>query len=119
MKDTKAILKEVWKIIDEKQGQDVLILDVREISSFTSFFVLCEGRNPKQSQAISDAISLTLKQEHRLVPEHVEGYREAHWILLDYADFIVHIFGPETRSFYSLEKLWGDGIRLEGQALSA
>ena len=119
MKDTKAILKEVWKIIDEKQGQDVLILDVREISSFSSFFVLCEGRNPKQNQAISDAITVTLKQEYGFLPEHVEGYREASWILIDYGDFIVHIFGSETRSFYSLEKLWGDGIRLEGQALSA
>ena len=119
MNDTKPILKKVWQIIEEKQGQEVTILDVREIASFTSFFVICEGRNKKQLQAICDELTHRLKKEEGLRPSHIEGFREAQWILLDYLEFVIHIFDPKTRSFYAIERLWSDGVRLEAQALSA
>lgn len=119
MTDTKNLLKVVWQVIEEKHGHDVTVLDVREIASFGSFFVICEGLNKKQNQTICDALTLKLKTEEHLRPDHIEGYREAQWILIDYLSFVIHIFLPETRRFYNLEKLWGDGIRLEPQALSA
>ncbi|MFQ5738426.1 MAG: ribosome silencing factor [Acidobacteriota bacterium] len=97
----------------------MIVLDVSEISSFTDFFVICHGNNRKQNQAICDQIVHELRKERHLSPSHLEGYANAEWILLDYLDFVVHIFSQQTRDFYKLEKLWGDGIAVEPRALSA
>ena len=84
-----------------------MILDMRPVVTYTDYFVICSGQNPRQAKAISDEIHETLKRESRLIPR-VSGEREATWILLDYLDVVVHVFTPEARAYYRLEQLWGD-----------
>lgn len=97
---------------DSKQALDIVVLDLRRASGFTDFFVVCSGTNPRQIRAIADTVSERLREED-IRPAHVEGYQGAEWILLDYFDFIVHVFSKETREFYALERLWGDADRVE------
>ncbi len=89
-----------------KNADDLLVLDLRGSAVFTDWFVICSGRSGRQVKAIADAIERALAAE-RVKPRHVEGYAQAEWILLDYFDFVVHVFMPETRAFYGLERLWG------------
>lgn len=119
MSNTKEVLAKVYEAIASKKGENVTVLDVQKISTFTDFFVICDGDNRKQIQAICDAIREKLKNEVRLSPAHLEGYEGAEWILIDYIDFVVHIFSEKARNFYKLERLWSDGIELEPQALIA
>ncbi len=95
----------------DKKAFDVVILDLRHTPAFTDFFVLCSGQNTRQVQAIADAIEESLGSVRRQ-PSHVEGYGKAEWILMDFFTFIVHVFAPQTRDFYSLERLWGDAERI-------
>jgi ribosome-associated protein len=95
-----------------KKATDVVVLDLRRVCSFTDYFLLASGANQRQIQAIADAVLETLKAEH-LRPDHVEGYPKQEWILLDYSDFVVHVFTPRTRAFYDLERLWGEATRTE------
>jgi ribosome-associated protein len=95
-----------------KKATDVVILDVRKATAFVDYFVLASGANQKQLVAIVDAVQEALR-EHGLRPAHVEGYPRAEWILLDYSDFVVHVFTPRSRTFYDLERLWGGATRLE------
>ena len=90
----------------------MVVLDLRPADGFTDYFVIVTGQNPRQIHAIADAVQATLA-EKGAKPTHVEGGDRAGWILLDYFDFIVHIFSPETRAFYSLERLWGSAERIE------
>jgi ribosome-associated protein len=90
---------------ESKKAIDLQVLDLREVTSFTDFFILCSVSNPRQGQAIADEIGKQLKDMGEL-PVSVEGYDSAEWILLDYGDFIVHIFAETTRSYYNLERLW-------------
>ena len=119
MSDVTQKLAKVCQAIEEKKGEDIQVLDISQISSFTDFFILCHGNNEKQIQAICDAIREVLAKEEQTRPAHVEGYRNAAWVLLDYLDFVVHIFSEPTRRFYNLEKLWSDGTEVNRQALSA
>ncbi|MEE8463023.1 MAG: ribosome silencing factor [Acidobacteriota bacterium] len=119
MKKTKTLLKKVCEAIESKQGDEVTILDVSKISSFTDFFVICHGHNSRQNRAICDEILERLKKENHQSPAHVEGYQHADWILMDYLDFVVHVFSPQTRQSYKLEKLWGDGVQVKPKALTA
>ena len=95
-----------------KKAVDVVLLDLRNTPAFTDFFMLCSGHNTRQVKAIADAIEEALKAE-KIRPAHVEGYERAEWILMDYFSFIVHVFSPQTREFYSLERLWGDAERID------
>lgn len=95
-----------------KKAFDVVILDLRGTSAFTDFFVLCSGQNQRQVKAITDAIEEAL-HALKLRPAHIEGYDRAEWVLMDYFSFIVHVFTPQTRAFYALERLWGDAERIE------
>lgn len=106
----KAINAGIAAALDKKAG-DVVIMDLRKASSFTDFFVLCTGQNMRQVKAIAEAIEAELKKEG-LKPSLVEGYNKAEWVLLDYFDFIFHIFTPSTREFYGLERLWGSAERI-------
>src|SRR5919108_1615942 len=108
---TGDIAKAVRAALDKK-AHDVVVLDLRHTPAFTDFFLLCSGQNPRQVHAIADAVEETLKAA-KLRPAHIEGYDRAEWILMDYFTFIVHIFTPETRAFYSLERLWGDAERID------
>lgn len=96
----------------EKKAQDVVVLDLRHTPAFTDFFLLCSGQNARQVHAIADAVEEALKTA-KVRPAHIEGYDRAEWVLMDYFTFIVHIFTPQTRAFYSLERLWGDAERIE------
>lgn len=96
----------------EKKALDVVVLDLREIASFTDFFVLTTGTNERQVQAISDEIYETLKKSGSTAAR-VEGYKTAEWVLLDYGDFVVHVFEQKARQFYDLERLWRESKRVE------
>ena len=97
---------------EDKKAESIVVLDLRKASGFTDYFLVCSGTNARQIRAIADAIMETLASEGA-DPAHVEGYDRSEWILLDYFDFIVHIFAPETRMFYGLERLWGNAERIE------
>lgn len=96
----------------EKKATDIVILDLRQVASFTEYFVLCTGANARQVTAIADSVEEQLRNLGKR-PLHTEGYSSAEWILLDYGDFIVHIFGSASRRFYDLERLWRDAGRIE------
>ena len=97
----------------DRKALDVVVLDLRKAGGFTDFFVICTGTSGRQIQAIADAVSTTLKTEFGERPTLAEGIEKSQWILLDYFDFVVHIFSKECRSFYALERLWGNAERHE------
>jgi ribosome-associated protein len=88
-----------------KKARDLLVLDLRKSDAFTDFFVIATGTNPRQVHAIADGVEQALKAA-QVRPSNVEGYQRAEWVLLDYFDFVVHVFSPAARSFYGLERLW-------------
>jgi ribosome-associated protein len=96
-----------------------LILDLRPVTAYTDFFVLCTGRNARQTKAIYDEVRDRLKHDDRVSPRAVEGDREGNWILVDYLDVVLHVFTPETRDYYGLEELWGDMPSVEFDAATA
>jgi ribosome-associated protein len=95
-----------------KKATEVVILDLRKVTEFTDYFVLASAANQRQMVAVADAVMETLR-EQGLRPAHIEGYPKQEWILLDYSDFVVHLFTPRTRAFYDLERLWGGASRIE------
>ena len=97
---------------ESKQAVNLVVLDLRKTAGFTDFFVIASGSNTRQVRAIADAVMESLAASDAK-PAYVEGYDRSEWILLDYFDFIVHVFGPETRTFYDLERLWGNAERIE------
>lgn len=108
---TGDVAKAVGAALDKKAA-DVVVLDLRKTPAFTDFFVLCSGQNPRQVKAIADAVEEALRAM-RIRPAHIEGYERGEWILMDFFTFIVHVLVPQTREFYSLERLWGDAERIE------
>jgi ribosome-associated protein len=95
----------------DKKAEDVVVLDLRKAAGFTDYFVICTGGNPRQIAAIADAVDETLKKELHERPSLAEGLDKSEWILLDYFNFVVHIFSRECRAFYGLERLWGNALR--------
>jgi ribosome-associated protein len=90
---------------ESKQATEIRVLDLTGVTSFTDYFVICTGSNPKQIQAIADEVGMQLKERGEL-PHSVEGYSQAEWILCDYGDFLVHVFSGKARGYYDLERLW-------------
>ena len=97
---------------EDKKAVDLVVLDLRKAAGFTDFFVMASGTNTRQVRAIADGVMEALAQDG-VKPAHVEGYDRSEWILLDYFDFVVHVFAPDTRAFYGLERLWGNADRIE------
>ncbi len=97
---------------EDKKAQDITVLDLRNAHGFTDYFLICSGANARQIHAIADAVEDALAADGSK-PAHVEGYNKSEWVLLDYFDFIVHVFSPETRAFYGLERLWGTAERMD------
>lgn len=97
----------------DKKAFDIVALDLRGIASFTEFFIIASGSNQRQVQAIADEISEQVKKQLQTRPVRIEGYNSADWVLLDYGDFVVHIFNGESREFYDLARLWLDARRVE------
>jgi ribosome-associated protein len=97
---------------EDKQAVNLVVLDLRKTAGFTDFFVIASAGNTRQVRAIADAVVDALAAKG-VKPAFVEGYDQSEWILLDYFDFIVHVFGAERRVFYDLERLWGNAERIE------
>jgi ribosome-associated protein len=115
----KQQVSEAIHACQEKKAEEITILELEKGSgAFTDYFVLCSGTNPRQIQAISDEVETRLEKTG-LRPTHVEGYRQAEWVLLDYVDFVVHIFSEKTRRYYDLERLWKSAKRLQPAELTA
>jgi len=109
-------LKIALKAVESKKASDITILDISEIASFASYFLLCTGESSRQIQAIADEVGAKLK-ENGTRSNHIEGYRNAEWVLLDYNDLVVHIFSKSARAFYDLERLWRDAKKLDARKL--
>jgi ribosome-associated protein len=107
-----ALARRIAAIVDEKLGEDITILDMRELVGYTDYLVLATARNERLAKAIHDDVYHQLKRDG-LLPARAEGVQEARWVLLDYLDCVLHIFVPEARQHYRLEQLWGEAPRLE------
>ncbi|MBI2471925.1 MAG: ribosome silencing factor [Planctomycetes bacterium] len=109
--DSKEIAILCAKIADAKKAEDILIFDVRKLTSITDFFVICNGFNERQLQSIASEIESRL-HSHGIHGVGIEGYTNGRWILMDYVDVVIHLFDREMRHFYDLELLWGDAPKL-------
>ena len=105
-------LDDVVEAMRAKKAEALTLLDLRESGAFTDYFLICSGRSTRQVKAITDGILETLKMLDRR-PAHIEGQATSDWVLIDCFDFIVHVFTPETRSFYALERLWGNSREVD------
>jgi ribosome-associated protein len=122
MPKANALKRQVSEAIlacQDKKAEQVTILELEKGSgAFTDYFVLCSGTNPRQIQAIADAVDERL-EALGLRPAHTEGYKQAEWVLLDYVDFVVHVFSEKARGYYDLERLWKSAKRMEPAELAA
>jgi ribosome-associated protein len=109
---SETLARRVAAIADDKLGEEIVVLDMRELVSYTDFLVLVTARNERLAKAIADDVQLQLKGEG-LVPSRAEGVQEARWVLLDYLDCVLHVFVPETREHYRLDQLWGEAPRVD------
>jgi ribosome-associated protein len=100
--------RDIAECAADRKALEIVQLDLRGIIGYTDYFVICSGRSDRQTKAIHDAIHQGMKAEHGILPRRVEGLAQAHWILMDYLDVVVHVFTPETREYYRLEQLWGE-----------
>ena len=110
--ETESAVMIAARAATEKKATDLVVLDLREVASFTEYFLICTGASKRQVQAISNSVEESLLESAKR-PLHIEGYSSAEWILLDYGDFIVHVFSQASRRFYDLERLWRDAPRVE------
>ena len=108
----KEVLKTIYDALDDKKANNIVILDISELSEITDYFVICSGSNQNQVQAISDNVEEELAKKD-IKGKKIEGFKNAEWILMDYSDFVIHIFSDEQREFYGLEKIWSDAKRVE------
>ncbi len=111
--DLPSQIEVVVEAARDKKAEDISVLDLRPAAGFTDYFVICTATNARQSRAIADGVMAALSAQGTK-PAHVEGYDRSEWILLDYFDFVVHVFATETRLFYGLERLWGNATRVLG-----
>ena len=112
--DLKHQVAEAINACQDKKAEEISILELdQESGAFTDYFLVCSGSNPRQVQAIADEVELRLKKGTGLYANNVEGYKQAEWVLLDYVDFVVHVFSEKARKFYDLERLWKSAKRLE------
>jgi ribosome-associated protein len=109
-KQSNNLLNSIVEGIKAKKGQDIISLDIKETGAgVCDYFVICNGNSRTQTEAIAYSVEETVRKNTGEKPWHKEGFENSEWILLDYIDIVVHIFQPEARIFYRLEKLWGDG----------
>ncbi len=113
LEELRKIVLRAGEVCLERKAEDVVVLDLKKVSDMTDFFVICEGYTDIHVRAIADNVRDKLKEEYGLSPWHVEGMENGSWVLLDYVDFVMHVFQPETRQFYQLERLWTDARRHE------
>jgi ribosome-associated protein len=119
MTDSEQLARELAELADSKKAVDIVVLDMRELVSYTDFLVLCTAGNERQAGAIREAVELGLKRRSGLLASRVEGSGSAGWTLLDYLDCVLHVFTEEARGRYRLEELWSDAPRLELQSTAS
>jgi len=112
-----AAVRVAMEAIDGLKGQDLLALDLRDVNDATDFFVIATGTSDAHVRGIADVVIEALRQAGQR-PHHVEGLTVGRWVLLDYVDFVIHVFHPESRAFYQLERLWSDAPELEFSSTS-
>jgi len=110
--DPNELARLIVQIASDKKAEDIVMLDIHELSIISDYFVICTGTSDRQVRAIAHGIDEQLKSSYGLNPLHLEGLQEATWVLLDYGGVIVHIFDPATRDYYRLEKLWAAAPRI-------
>lgn len=115
-------VEQAARAAQDKKATDLVLLDLANVASFTGYFLFCTGQSSRQVKAICDSVEEQLKGQGWL-PAHIEGYEHAEWVLLDYVDFVVHVFSPQARTYYDLERLWRRATRLpvpeDGQPAAA
>lgn len=104
--DSKALAEKIVEILDSKKGIDIEVIDVSEKTTLADYFVICSGNSTTQIKALTEEVEYVLKNEYDLYADHIEGRSGDRWILMDYKDVVVHVFHPEERDNYNLEKLW-------------
>jgi ribosome-associated protein len=110
---SEALARRVAELADSKAASEIVILNMRELVSYTDFLTICTARNERQARAIADEVKLRLKQEQELLPSGSEAAEAAGWIVLDYLDCVLHVFTAEARERYQLEDLWREAPRLD------
>jgi ribosome-associated protein len=113
---SESLAQRLAEVADAKGATEIVLLDMRELASYTDFLAICTARNERQARAIVDEVKLRMKQEHELLPAGTEGDGAAGWIVLDYLAAVLHVFTEEERQRYQLEDLWREAPRLEPQA---
>lgn len=107
------ILNTIYNAIDDKKGGNTRILDISAITTISDYFIITSGNNYNQVRAIADNVEEELLKKYGMRPERVEGYNNGEWILLDYIDYVIHVFDREQRLFYDIERIWSDGKEIE------
>jgi len=107
------ILNTIYNAIDDKKGVNTRILDISAITTISDYFIVTSGNNYNQVRTIADNVEEELLKKHGMRPERVEGYNNGEWILLDYIDYVIHVFDREQRLFYDIERIWSDGKEIE------
>jgi ribosome-associated protein len=110
---SEALARRIAVLADSKKAEDIVVLDMRDLVSYTDFLIICAARNERQARAIVDEARVQIKAETALVPSGSDRMGEADWILLDYLDCVLHVFTPEARDRFQLEDLWREAPRLE------
>jgi ribosome-associated protein len=117
--EVKTQVIEAIRACTDKKAEQLSILELDKNSgAFTDYFLICSGTNPRQIQAISDEVELRLKRGG-IYPNNIEGYRQAEWVLIDYVDFVVHVFSESARKYYDLERLWRSAKKIEAEEFAA
>jgi ribosome-associated protein len=111
--------RRIAALAQEKLARDVVIMDMQPVCTYTDYFVVCTGNNPRQTKAIWDEVHGRMKRDEKLLPRSVAGETEATWIVADYLDVVLHVFTPDARDFYRLDDLWGDVPQEVVEAASA
>ncbi|MBT2215081.1 ribosome silencing factor [Virgibacillus dakarensis] len=111
LKDTLEIVQNVAEACDDKRAEDIIALDMKNVSLVADYFLICHGTNERQVQAIARSIKDTV-EEAGITVKRLEGFEQARWILVDIGDIVCHIFHKDERSYYNLERLWGDASRV-------
>ena len=112
-REAAALARRIAQIVDDKKGEDIVALDVRELVGYTDYLLIATARNERQAKAIHEEVRLRLKREDDRLPARTEGEAEARWVLVDYLDCVLHVMVAEMRERYRLERLWGEAERLE------
>jgi ribosome-associated protein len=116
MDNSKVMTKLAYQALEEKKGEDIQVIEIKEISILADYFIIANGTNASQVDALVDNVKETLSK-HGYEPQRIEGVRSASWILMDYGDIVVHVFSKEDRLFYNLERIWRDGKTIPKEEL--